>query len=43
MTPDPRKIALNEHQRWMGYLQPEGLVVSPLALVDSQVQLDTGS
>lgn len=43
MTPDPRKLALSEHQRWLGYLQPEGLVVSPLALVDSQVQLDTGS
>ena len=43
MRPDPRKIAISEHQRWMGYLQPEGLVVSALALVDSQVQLDTGS
>ena len=32
MLPDPRKIALAEHQRWMGYLQPEGLVVSSLAL-----------
>lgn len=42
MTPDPRKIAIAEHQRWLGYLQPEGLVVSPLALVDAQVQLDTG-
>ena len=43
MIPDPRKIAIAEHQRWLGYLQPEGLVVSPLALVDSQVQLDTGN
>ena len=43
MIPDPRKIGISEHQRWLGYLQPEGLVVSPLALVDSQVQLDTGS
>lgn len=43
MLPDPRKLAISEHQRWLGYLQPEGLVVSPLALVDSQVQLDTGS
>jgi hypothetical protein len=41
MIPDPRKLAISEHQRWLGYLQPEGLVVSPLALVDSQVQLDT--
>ena len=43
MTPDPRKLAISEHQRWLGYLQPDGLVVSPLALVDSQVQLDTGN
>jgi hypothetical protein len=43
MLPDPRKLALAEHQRWLDYLQPEGLVVSPLALVDSQVQLDTGA
>jgi hypothetical protein len=43
MIPDPRKIGISEHQRWLGYLQPAGLVVSPLALVDSQVQLDTGS
>lgn len=42
MTPSPRQIALAEHQRWLDYLQPERLVVSPLALVDSQVQLDTG-
>ncbi|MCX6875011.1 MAG: class I SAM-dependent DNA methyltransferase [Verrucomicrobia bacterium] len=42
MLPDPRKLAISEHQRWLGYLQPEGLVVSSLALVDSQVQLDTG-
>ena len=43
MIPDPKKVAIGEHQRWLGYLQPEGLVVSALALVDSQVQLDTGS
>jgi len=43
MLPSPRQIALAEHQRWLDYLQPEGLVVSPLALVDSQVQLDTGA
>jgi hypothetical protein len=40
MSADPRKIAIAEHQRWLGYLQPEGLVVSPVALVDSQVQID---
>jgi len=43
MLPSPRQIALAEHQRWLDYLQPEGLVVSPPALVDSQVQLDTGA
>ncbi|MBU3665994.1 MAG: class I SAM-dependent DNA methyltransferase [Chthoniobacterales bacterium] len=42
MSADPRKIAISEHQRWLGYLQPEGLVVSPVALVDSQVQIDQG-
>jgi hypothetical protein len=42
MSADPRKIAIAEHQRWLGYLQPEGLVVSPVALVDSQVQIDQG-
>ena len=26
---------IRDHQRWLGYLQPEGLVVSPAALVDS--------
>jgi hypothetical protein len=31
--------AIREHQAWLGYLQPEGLVVSPAALVDSQVIL----
>lgn len=40
MSADPRKTAILEHQRWLGYLQPEGLVVSPVALVDSQVQVD---
>jgi hypothetical protein len=32
--------ALRDHQIWIKYLQPEGLVVSPAALVDSQVVLD---
>lgn len=31
--------ALRDHQAWLGYLQPDGLVVSPAALVDSQVIL----
>ncbi len=43
MTPDPRKSALAEHQRWLGHLQPEGLVVSPAALVDSQILPDPSS
>jgi len=37
---DPRKHAIDEHKRWLGYLQPEGVVVSPVALVDHGVQLD---
>ena len=28
---------IRDHQAWIGYLQPVGLVVSPAALVDSQV------
>ena len=43
MLPDPRKSAIATHQRWLGHLQPEGLVVSPIALVDSQVIVDEGS
>ena len=43
MLPDPRKSAIATHQRWLGHLQPEGLVVSPIALVDSQVVMDEGS
>ena len=31
--------AIRDHQSWLGYLQPEGLVVSPAALVDAQVIL----
>lgn len=43
MSPDPRKSAIDEHQRWLGHLQPEGLVVSPAALVDSQILPDKSS
>lgn len=32
--------AIRDHQAWLGYLQPDGLVVSPAALVDAQVLLD---
>jgi hypothetical protein len=35
--------AIRDHQAWLGYLQPDGLVVSAAALVDSQVILDRGS
>jgi hypothetical protein len=35
--PDP---ALEDHKAWLGYLQPEGLVVSAAALVDAQAILD---
>lgn len=40
MAVDP---AIRDHQAWLGYLQPEGLVVSPAALVDAQVVLDRTS
>lgn len=36
-TPDP---AIRDHKAWRGYVQQEGLVVSPAALVDAQVVLD---
>jgi hypothetical protein len=34
---------LQDHQQWLGYLQPEGLVVSPQVLVDSQVFINRNS
>ncbi len=34
--------AIFDHQAWLGYLQPDGLVVSPAALVDAQAILDRG-
>jgi hypothetical protein len=37
MPVDP---AIRDHKAWIGYLQPDGLVVSAAALVDSQVVLD---
>jgi N-6 DNA Methylase len=37
MTTDP---TIRDHQAWLGYLQPDGLVVSPAALVDAQAILD---
>lgn len=32
--------AFRDHLAWLGYLQPDGLVVSPAALLDSQIILD---
>ncbi len=37
----PTDRAIESHQSWIGYLQPDGLVVSAAALVDSQVFLDS--
>jgi hypothetical protein len=34
---------IKDHQAWLGFLQPEGLVVSPAALVACQCILRTGS
>ena len=31
---------IRDHQEWLGYLQPNGLVVSPQVLVDQQVIID---
>jgi hypothetical protein len=36
----PIDPAIRDHQAWLGYLQPDGLVVSPAALVDAQVLLN---
>lgn len=33
---------IRDHQDWLGYLQPEGLVVSPTALANAQVILNRG-
>lgn len=36
----PADSSIRDHKAWLGYIQPEGLVVSPAALVDAQVLLD---
>jgi hypothetical protein len=36
-------IGIKEHQQWLGYLQPEGLVVSAQVLVDNQVYINRNS
>jgi len=33
-------IPIRDHKAWLGYVQQDGLVVSPTALVDAQVVLD---
>ena len=35
-----REPAIRDHQEWLGYLQPNGLVVSPQVLFDQQVIID---
>ena len=35
--------AVADHQAWIGYLQPDGLVVSAAALADNQAVLDRGT
>lgn len=40
MAIDP---AIRDHQTWLGYLQPDGLVVSPTALVDAQVAVNANT
>ena len=36
----PADPTIRDHKAWLGYVQQEGLVVSPAALVDAQVVLD---
>jgi hypothetical protein len=36
----PTDTTIRDHKAWLGYVQQEGLVVSPAALADAQVVLD---
>jgi len=36
----PTDAPIRDHKAWLGYVQQDGLVVSPAALVDAQVVLD---
>jgi hypothetical protein len=36
-------LGIKEHQQWLGYLQPDGLVVSAQVLVDNQVYINRNS
>jgi hypothetical protein len=40
MSDRATRDALRRHREWLGYLQPEGLVVAPATLVDAQTVLD---
>src|SRR5262245_6723035 len=40
MPPFTKDPALADHLAWLGYVQPEGLVVSAPALVDAQAIID---
>jgi hypothetical protein len=39
----PSDTGIKEHQQWLGYLQPDGLVVSAQVLVDNQVYINRNS
>jgi hypothetical protein len=41
MPDDFDRLALRAHQDWLGFLQPEGLVVAPAALVEAQAFVDS--
>ncbi|MCP5538495.1 MAG: hypothetical protein H7A51_19975 [Akkermansiaceae bacterium] len=36
----PTPYDIRDHQNWLGYLQPDGLVVSPAALIDTGIYYD---
>ena len=40
MPPATKDPALADHLAWLGYVQPDGLVVSAPALVDAQAIID---
>ncbi len=40
MASDSEARALADHQQWLGYVQPVGLLVSPTALLDCQAYVD---
>ena len=36
----PTDTTIRDHKAWLGYVQQEGLIVSPVALADGRVVLD---